>query len=114
MALSIPHFPNPFDPANPLANAYAWTSALALDLAAGTGRLCLNVHPRPEAWESPPVAQIVVTLGESFPPVTEARMPSLAELMADPEFAAAYEVIGSKLYAAVAAHHPALAGSSLV
>ena len=38
--------------------------------------------------------------------------PTLEALMGDPEFAAAYAVIGGKLYQALAATHPALAGAT--
>lgn len=105
MALSIPSIVNPYDSANPIAPAYAWLSSLGLDLAHGAGQLVLSVHPREDAWMSQPIARIPVTLGQDFP--------TLPELMADPEFAAAYAVIGGKLYAALL-DHPQFAGSTIV
>jgi hypothetical protein len=114
MARQIPSFPDPRDPATPLTDAYAWISGLSLDLSSGQGQFVLNFHPREAAWQSPPVAQIGIALGqvlgpgpEGGPPVTSA---TLAELMADPEFAAAFATIGAKLYA-IADLHPALAGA---
>lgn len=119
MALLIPKFPNPFDPANPLVNAYGWLAGLSLDLAAGSGRVTIHVNPNSEAWQSPPITTIGVGLGDlmtpaataASPPTPEVRFPSMADLMADPAFAAAYNVIGTKLYTALMTTHPALAGA---
>lgn len=122
MALQISSFENPFDPANPLANVYAWTASLGLDIFAGTGRVTLNVNPNPEAWQAPPIGQIPISLGEVVERAVfedgievspEVRVKTLAELMADPEFAQAYQVIGSKLYLE-AKKHPKLKNSQIV
>jgi hypothetical protein len=108
MARQIPSFPDPRDPSAPLADAYAWLAGLALDLATGQGQFTINIHPHEAAWQSPPVAQIGIALGQVLGPGVTS--PTLAELMADPEFAAAYATIGAKLYA-VADLHPSLAGA---
>jgi hypothetical protein len=108
MARQIPSFPNPHDPANPLVDAYGWISGLNLDLFSNQGQFVLNINPNAAAWQSPPVAQIGIALGQVLASGTTS--PTLAELMADPEFAAAFTVIGAKLYA-IADLHPALAGA---
>ena len=122
MAISIPSYPNPFEPAKPVVAAYAWTSFIALDLFANQGRLQLNINPNLTSWSAPPMGTISVALGQVFvaanpaavPPVAEVRFPRLDELMADPAFASAYNTIGSKLYAALLLYHPALAGATSV
>jgi hypothetical protein len=111
MARQIPSFPDPRDPAHPLIDAYAWLAGLGLDLSTGQGQFVLNFHPNEAAWQSPPVAQIGIALGQVLGPGVTS--PTLAELMADPEFAAAFATIGAKLYA-VADLHPALAGATEV
>lgn len=121
MALQIPSFPNPFDNDNPLENAYAWLAGIGLDIRANQGLATFNVHPTESAWESAPVAQVQIALGETLvfadptadPPVEVIKFPTLDELMADPEFAAAYNLIGSKLYAH-AIHHKRFQGSTVV
>ena len=120
MALSTPTFPNPYS-STPLTNAYAWLAFLALDLSAGQGRVAFNVHPSEADWSKPPMGQLSITLGQDLnppavggPPPPPAVFPTLAELMADPEFAAAYDVIGRKLYEHAAAKVPAFAGSTQV
>lgn len=118
MALIIPSYPNPHDPANPLVDAYAWMASLILDLASGQGQIVLNIHPSEATWQSPPVAQLGIALGQVLGPGPEGEpavaFPSLDELMADAEFAAAYATIGARLYAAAVATHPALAGATQV
>ena len=125
MALNVPEFPDPRDPANPLKNAYAWLAWWALDLSNDTGRLVLNIHPNEAAWTAAPVAQLGISLGQVLvpakpgdptadPPVPatpEVRFPTLEALMADPEFVAAYNTVGAKLYAA-SLNHPKLAGAT--
>jgi hypothetical protein len=100
MARQIPSFPDPRDPSAPLADAYAWLAGLALDLATGQGQFTINVHPHEAAWQSPPVAQIGIALGQVLGPGVTS--PTLAELMADPEFAQAYTVIGANQTVTVA------------
>jgi hypothetical protein len=122
MALNIPTYANPFDPANPLTNVYGWTAFLALDAFADQGRLQLSINPNEAAWKAQPLATLSVSLGQVFtpantnatPPVAAVAFPTLDELMADAEFAAAYEVIGQKLYAALVANHPALTDATVV
>jgi hypothetical protein len=129
MALTIPSYPIRFDPANPISNAYAWLAGVYLDLSSNSGRVVLNVHPNAASWQSPPVDQVAVALGQVFggpgatsgpdPGLPAVRFPTLGELMADPgpvgdtgiSFAQAYAVIGLKLYAELAARVPALAGA---
>ena len=122
MAIAVPEFTSPFDPANPVKDAYLWIASLALDNAAGTGRLTLNIHPNAAAHTAQPLAQINVTLGQVFqmgnqmaePPVPEIAFPTLAQLMNDPEVANAYAMLGAKLYAALVAIVPALNGAMVV
>ncbi len=112
MALIIPSFPNKFNPDHPFSNAYAWMAGIALDISQGAGRLTLNINPNANAWASPPIDQIGITLGEVLvqanpsadPPVAEVKFPTLTELMANEEFAAAYNKIGLILYEAAMAH----------
>lgn len=125
MALNIPKYPDPRDPANPLSDAYAWLSEIALDLRGNAGRLTLNVHPNEAAWTAAPVAQLGISLGQILVPATPGdptaippvpatpavTFPTLADLMADADFASAYNTIGAKLYAAALAH-PRLAGAT--
>lgn len=123
MALRIPQFENPFDPSNPFADAYAWTAGLGLDLFAGQGRVTANVNPNENAWQSPPIDQVSISLGDELSPavydqdgnvVTPAvKVKTLAELMADPEFAQAYQVLGGKLYQELA-KHPKFSGATQV
>lgn len=123
MALNIPAFDNPFDPANPFVNAYGWNSFVSLDLFSGTGRVVVNVNPSPAAWQNPPIGQRSIALGEKVADATydaegnqltpEVRIKTLAELMANPTFAAAFNVIGSELYSEVQ-KHPDFAGSTQV
>jgi hypothetical protein len=121
MALLIPTYPNDYDAAHPLADAYAWIAGLALDLSINAGRVTLNVHPNASAWQDRPAAQLGVALGQVLvpgnpaadPPVAEVRFPRLDELMQDADFSAAYQTIGAKLYAALVATHPLLAGATM-
>ncbi len=114
MALSVPEYPNPFDPANPLENAYAYLAGLGLDISNGSGRMTLNVHPNEAAWQGVPVGQVSITLGEVLvagdEPVT---FPTLTELMEDEAFASAYATIGAILYGH-ALNHPAFDGATQV
>jgi hypothetical protein len=118
MALQIPSFPNPHDPANPLIDAYAWLASLNLDLATGQGQVVFDIHPNAAAWQSPPVAQIGIALGQVLGPGPEggpaATFPTLAEFMARLGFSQAYTTIGAELYAAAVERHPLLAGATEV
>ncbi len=127
MALGIPSYPSPFS-STPITGAYAWLSFIALDLFSGQGRVVFNVNFAETDWSKPPVDQVSVSLGQTLkaatpgdanaePPVAETpavAFPSLAELMADPEFAAAYNVIGTKIYQQAAAKVQAFSGASQV
>jgi hypothetical protein len=120
MAIEIPTFPNPFDPNTPLTNIYAWMSFIAFDVRLDVGRLVLNIHPNESAWESQPLEQISIALGELLqpgdpnaePPVPPKTFPTMAELMQIPEFASAYLTIGGILYQK-SLDHPKLAGSTI-
>ena len=122
MALSVPSYPNPYDPSTPIANAYALIAGLYLDMSNSTGRVVLNINPSETAWAAAPLAQAAVSLGETLvpgdpavsPPVAPVVFPTLAEMMADTEFAAAFNTIGSKIYQRVQALVPAFKGSTLV
>jgi hypothetical protein len=115
MALLIPSFPNPHDPANPLIDAYGWIAGLSLDLASGQGQVVLNIHPNAAAWQSPPVAQIGIALGQVLGPGPEGgpavTFPTLAEFLARLGFGQAYATIGAEIYAEALAKHPAFAGA---
>jgi hypothetical protein len=117
MALILPSYPNPHDPDNPLVNAYAWLAELRLDLFTGQGQIVFNIHPNAAAWQSKPVDQLGIALGQVLGPGPEggpaATFPTLAEFMARLGFGQAYATIGAELYAE-ADLHPALAGATEV
>ena len=79
----------------------------------------LNLHPHEEAWTAPPLAQVGISLGENLvpadttvdPPKPAVVFPTLGEFMADPEFAAAYNPLGSKIYTKLIELVPILKGS---
>lgn len=122
MAVQLETYNNPYDPANPIQDAYAWLSFLAIDLRSDNGRIELTVNPNEAAWQATPLGTISVALGQVYtpadpsadPPVVEVRMPRLDELMSDPDFAQAYNTIGTKLYGAALAVVPALSGGKVV
>ena len=123
MGISIAEYPNPFDPTSPFRPAFGFLAGLALDTVNGAGRAVVNVHPSPaaSAGGGRPLGSISFGLGEVFrsadpdasPPVPELRYPTLAELQAEPDFVAAYAVVANRLYSALIATHPGLAGSVL-
>jgi hypothetical protein len=112
MALIVPSYPNPCDPNIPITNAYAWGSAAYFDLARGAGSLTLNINPNAEAWQGRPLDQIAVYFGDDLK--GPEPMLSLAELMADPDFAAAFTMVVAKLYEAIKAAHPLLQDATIV
>jgi hypothetical protein len=115
MAIQIPSFPNPNDKANPLVNAYGWLAGLSLDLFTGQGQVVFNVNPNPSAWQSKPVDQLGIALGQVLGPGGEGEpavtFPTLEQFMARPGFAQAYATIGKEIYDAAVALHPLLAGA---
>lgn len=119
MALIVPSVDNPFDPSSPIPDAYAWLSALSLDLRTGEGTVALSVHPSEAAKGARPVATMPFSLGEvirpadpsASPPADEIRMPTLPELLAVPAFASAYETLSAQLYGLLASRVPALSGA---
>lgn len=91
MSLRLPSYPDSHY-ANPLADVYAWVAMISIDFGTGSGRVMVNVHPDAASAAAGkfPLDQVGVTMGRGFP--------SLAEMMADPQFAAAFGVIRTKLY----------------
>lgn len=126
MALNIPSFPDPRDPANPITNAYGFIAEVTFSWI-GESKLTINISPNAAAWTGAPVDQIRVKAGEILAPAQydnwqspdrkvispEVRYPTFEQLMADPEFAQAFAVIGGKLQTALAGH-PRLAGATNV
>lgn len=126
MALLIPSFPDPRDPATPLQNAYAFISEVTFSWT-GQSRLTISVNPNVGAWTGAPVGQVQVRAGEILVPavyddpvspdrtiVTPAvTYPTFEELLADPEFAQAFALIGAKLQAPLL-NHPRLAGATVI
>lgn len=116
--LAIPTVPNPFDPANPIVNAVGVISSIHLDVSGSSGYLVLNIHPNAAAvGKAPPLTTVRVNLGQGLvpanpsanPPTAAISFPTLAELMADSAFAAAYAAVGARLYADLVATVPLLA-----
>jgi hypothetical protein len=106
MSLLIPEYPNPFQ-ATPASNAYGWISTLALDFTTPipSGRVALNVHADTAAAlaGAQSIDQPAFVLGVD-------GFPGFGELMHDPEFAQAFAVVRSKLYAAIG-RQPLFAGA---
>lgn len=106
MALSIPSYPNPYDSANALTNAYGWISSIALDAGTGNGVVSLSIHPSAAASStSPPISVVSVSLGQG-------GFPSFADLMGDTAFATAFGTIKAKLENALIDHVTALSGAT--
>lgn len=99
MPIQLPTYPNPYS-ALPLTNAIAWINFLSLDFSAAEphGRLevSINVDAAAAAAYKQPINKLGFVLGRDFG--ANHHVPSFAELMADPEFAAAFSVVRSKLY----------------
>lgn len=121
MAINISEYTNPFDPNTPLTNVYGWLSFIALDIASGSGRMTINLHPNEAAWQGQPLDQINIDLGQLLKPADPAANPpteaifayKLEELMAIPEFAAAYNAIGQILYQ-MALNHQKIANATII
>lgn len=113
---NITTWANPYDPATPLTNVYAYAAGLGLDASNGSGQVTYNAHPNANAWTGTPIGQVSIQLGDVIVPVNgeipAVVMPTLAELMANPQFAQAYTTIGQVLDA-YAVQHPAFAGGSV-
>lgn len=112
MALAPHNYPDPTDPNNPRETAYAWASNVLFDMAGMSGSVTLNVNPNEAAWMGRPLDQITVYFGADLGGQTP--MPTLTELMSDPEFAAAFNVVGLKIYAAIKTAHPLFATADIV
>lgn len=101
MALQPPSYPNPFDPSRPEPAAYARIGTVMLRPETGAGNMVVNVKASAaaRAAKAPPIDQVAVSLGMDVPGTDPpVRVKTLTELMADPEFAAAYAVVAGKLY----------------
>lgn len=106
MALLI-DYPDPQGtPGDTIQGAYGWIEHLSIGFSDLTGEAVFWVHRTPEAaatWSDPSAADIPPAAQERYPfggPV----LPSIAEFMADPEFAAAFETIRGKLYGSIKAN----------
>jgi hypothetical protein len=96
MALQFPTFPDPRDRNNPVADAYAYTSNLTIDVRNDAVTVTMHVHPNEAAWQDTPVGSITFEGGEDNGDGTSFPRPS--ELMSDPIFAQAYNYIGQVIY----------------
>lgn len=122
MSLQIPSYPDPTS-TTPIANAYAWISNLVLDFRANSGQgggsmmIGVNRSAADAAALMPAVAGVAVSLGQMLVPATgntpAVTYPTFAELMSDPEFAAAFATIRAKLYTPLLSA-PAFAGATEV
>lgn len=128
MSLQLPSYPDPTNPAVPITDAYAWATSITVDFraaasGAGGGSMMIGVNrsAAAAAANAPPVGGIPIAFGQTLvpanpsetPPVAAVLMPTFAEMMQDPEFAAAFATIRAKLYGWIAPH-PAFAGATEV
>lgn len=116
MSLSVLDHPNPYTVEN-LPVAYAYIGRLEMDFTTNMGQLRVDVYTDAAAAlaDKQPVERPVIALGDFMGTAedgTPIRTATLAELMADPEFAAAFSVIRAKLYSDVVRRHPAFAGAT--
>ena len=111
--LIVPSYPDP-TATEPAAGALAWIGGLTLDFESTTGQIHVIVHrdgPAAEAAKAP-LDRFGIALGEDYGPGSGGA-PTFAELLSDPEFAAAFAVIRLKLFTEVLAAHPRLPGATL-
>lgn len=108
-ALRLPTYPNPHDRNSPLENAYAYFGELTVNFRNDTSQAVLHVHPNEAAWQDQPVGYLGMQGGDMWE--GGAYFPRISEFMQDPEFAAAFTVIATKIYAK-ALLNPALAGAT--
>lgn len=107
MSLQVTSYPDPTS-LTPIANAYAWIGTLMLDFRANGGqgggwlRVDVNRDAADAAALMPAAAAVPVQLGQTLVPANgntpAVTFPTFAQLMADPEFAAAFATIRAKLY----------------
>src|SRR5262249_61173195 len=88
---------------NPGPNAYAYIGALTISFRDNTSTVVLHVHPNEAAWRDAPLGYVPIQGGEAL--ANDTHFPTLAEFMADPEFAQAFAVVAAKIYAQ-AKNHP--------
>lgn len=108
MAINIPEYQSVYSTSS-VQNAYAWLSAITVDLRRKFGSFKLDVHPSINDWESTPVGQITINLGDSGDGET---VKTLDELLQIPEFRQAFDVIGSILYQE-SLKHPVLKNANI-
>jgi hypothetical protein len=125
MPLAIPDYRSPFS-ATPVKEAYGYIKAISLDSEQLTGKLVLRIYYDQASADMAPIDELQVAAGEMTVPATPDQVvpdgdgtkvipgtpavyfPSLADFMADPEFAQAFAVVASKLEVALLATVPKL------
>lgn len=112
MSLQVPDYPSPYAAAA-LPAAYAYISTFSVNIDTGQGGFGVVVYTdRPSyAAGRTPVDRIAIAMGDLVAPGVRTR--TLAELMSDPTFAAAWNTVASSLLAD-AQLHPKLAGATTV
>jgi hypothetical protein len=107
MSLILPDYPDPQGaPGDVIPRAYAWIEHLQLGFSDGSGRIVLWIHRSPEAaatWTDPEQPNTPPADQEEFHP-GDGVIPTLPDLLADPEFAAAFDVIRTQLYGFIKAN----------
>jgi hypothetical protein len=101
MSLLVPSYASPYS-VDPLTNTYIWIGRLSLDLASGAGRVILFVHPSAEdaAAGKPPLLTLPLVLGPATHP-GGGGLPTLAEFLANQDFAMGFATIRAALYDAI-------------
>jgi len=112
MSLQIENYPDPTS-VTPISAAYAWINSLTLDFRANSGQgagsimVGVNRSAADAAALLPAVVGVPVQLGQTLVPANgdtpAVVFPTFAELLADPEFAAAFSTVRAKLYTALLA-----------
>lgn len=115
MALTIPSYPNPYDPANPFTNVHAYIAGVTLDLSNGSGSIVYNIHPNESAWVAAPLDQITIGFGEVLVPA-DGQNPAvtartLEEFKAQEGFLEHFDGFGGFFYLD-ALKHPKFAGAT--
>src|SRR4051812_37856619 len=99
MALNIPEFPSPYMAA-PFQNAYGWITSISLDFASQSGRLTVSVHASSADAGASPIGTVVLQLGQivQADPSGQVAISTLSELMENPDFVSAFNVLRTILY----------------
>lgn len=99
MPIQLPNYPNPFS-SLPLTDAIAWINFLSLDFSSpepqGRIEVSINVDAASASAYKQPIAKLGYVLGYQLDATH--HVPSFQQLFADPEFAAAFGTVRSKLY----------------